>query len=252
MNTALNSKTEENGEEVVEEVATSEVDKATLEEMIKAGVFYGRKKSKTNPKMKRYIFGTRNAIEIVDLSETLKLLGVAKNFLEELFKVKPKAQILLVGTHPSAEEAIKTLGKKFSFPIVVTRWIGGTLTNFKTINARIQKFKDLKSKKASGALEKYTKKEQVMFAKEIERMERIFSGIENMTELPDALLVINAKIHEAAIKEAIIAKIPVMAVLNTDTNPALIDFPIPSNDGTKHSINWISSYFDKIFEEVRK
>ena len=232
-----------------EDVASSSVDKAALEEMIKAGIFYGRKKSKTNPKMKDFIFGARNSIEIIDLSETARLLEDAGKFLKDIFEKKPKAQILLVGTHPSAEAAVKGLAKKFSFPYVTTRWIGGTLTNFKTINARVEKFKDLKTKKASGALDKYTKKEQLEFSKEIERMERIFAGIQNMSELPDVLLVFNAKLHETAIREAKITKVPVIAVLNTDSDPSRVEFPIASNDSTKPSINWISSYVEKVLND---
>jgi small subunit ribosomal protein S2 len=231
--------------DAINEEAT--VDPAILEEMIKAGVFYGRKKSKTNPVMKQYISTSRNSVEIIDLSEAIKLLDNVKRFLEELFKAKPTAKVLIVGTLPSAEEAVKSLSQKFNFPYVITRWIGGTLSNFKIIHARIEYFKTLKLKKNSGGLEKYTKKERLMIDREIDRMDRIFSGIETMSQQPEVLLVFNAKAHDIAIREARIMKIPIIAVLSTDTNPKGIDFIIPANDNIKSSINWIASYLEKSF-----
>lgn len=225
--------------------AEASVDPEMLQEMVKAGVFYGRKKSKTNPRMKPYIFTARNAMEIIDLGLTAETLQRATKFLNELFAAKPQARILIVGTEPGAREAVHTLAAAFKFPYVVGRWIGGTLTNFKTITDRINYFKSLKANKASGGLEKYTKKERLMFDRQIERMDRIFSGIESMTELPQALLVFNAKLHDAAVREARLLKIPIVAVVNTDTNPQGIEFPIPANDSAKTSIAWIASYFEK-------
>lgn len=187
--------------------------------------------------MKPFIFGARNNIEIIDLSKTLENLERALNFLKEI--AARKGNILFVGTQPGARDAIEKLAKKFGYPYVINRWLGGTLTNFPTINTRINYFKNLREQEATGALLKYTKKERVMFNKDIARMRFLFGGLEKLTQQPDAVFVINTKEHSTAVREARRMKVPVVALISTDQNPELTDYPVPGNDTSMASIAWI-------------
>lgn len=212
-------------------------DDAVLKEMVEAGVLYGRKKSLTHPRMKPFIFGARNNIEIIDLSKTLENLERALGFLKEI--AGRKGNIVFVGTQPAARSSAEELSKKLGYSYVINRWLGGTLTNFNTINARLNYFKNLCEEEATGALGKYTKKERVKFNKEIARLRLFFGGLERLTQLPDAIFVINTKEHETAVREAKRMKIPVVALMSTDQNPELIDYPIPGNDTAPTSIAWV-------------
>lgn len=230
---------------------TTELDNASvLEEMAKAGVLYGRKKSKTNPKMFQYIQGVRNGIEIFDLTQTLSLLEMASASLKELSQKGGK--ILLVGTQPAAKEIIKSMADKFSFPYVAGRWLGGTLTNFKTLSGRIAHYIKLKNDRATGSLEKYTKKERLGFDREIARMENLFGGLETMDRLPDVLLIVDGTLHEIAIREANRLGIPVIAIMNSDGNPEAVKWLITANSFSKTSIQWIMERLTKAIEEGKK
>lgn len=241
------------GQAIIEEDTTNggepgrTMDPMLLEEMVKAGVLYGRKKSKTHPRMKPYIYATRNGIEILDLPQTMEALEKAGEFLKET--AKKEGLILAVGTNPASQELVENFAKKFSFPYVIKRWLGGTLTNFKTISKRIQHYMNLKADKASGKLEKYTKKEQVGFHKEIERLNGFFVGLERLSKLPDVVVVVNVNDHLTVVREAKRLKIPVVAVLSTDTDPELVDYPIPANDNSRGSIVWILSKLESKIEE---
>jgi small subunit ribosomal protein S2 len=221
--------------ETATETTPAQMERLTV--MAKAGVLYGRKKSKTHPRMQQYIYATRNGIEILDIEQTTELLQRANAFLAEV--AKAKGIILFVGTTPAAKDATRSIAEQFSYPFVTERWLGGTLTNFKTLRTRIQHFIKLKADRISGRLEKYTKKERVEFDKEIERMTTLFGGIEKLTELPKALVVANAAQHMTAIREAKRLQIPVVAVMSNDVNPDIIEYPIPANDRARSSIAWV-------------
>lgn len=219
--------------------AVNEADLKVLQEMLKVGAMYGHKKTRTNPKFKKYIFATRNGVEIINLVKTLEAVDLAVNFLND--QIKEKKTILLVATQSAAWEAIDNLVKKLNFPCVKNRWIGGLITNFKVVSKRLEYFKKIQTDMESGALDKYTKKERGMINKNIHRMKEMFGGLESLTSLPDALFVIDTSIkgHMTAIHEAKIKKIPIMAIIDSDDNPDLIDYPIPANDHAKMSIEWI-------------
>jgi len=218
------------------------VDETNLEpirEMMKAGLMYGHKKSKTNPKFKSYIHTTRNGIEIIDLSQTLPLLDSAIEFISS--QIKNGGSILLVASQPAAKEAIENLAKKFNFSYINDRWIGGLLTNFKVIGQRIEYYKKIQSDFEKGKFDKYTKKERIMINRNIFRMRKMFTGLENLTKLPDVIFVIDPSLkgHTTAIREAQRMKIPIVAVLDSDDNPDLASWLIPANDHAKMSIDWI-------------
>lgn len=226
-------------------IAERTADGATMEEMAKAGMLFGRKRARTNPRMKKYIFTTRNGSEIFDLTQTIDMLDRAKEFIKEA--VKTGRPVLLVGTEPSSIEAVKALGAKFSFPYVAERWLGGTLTNFDSLSTRLNYYMGLKADKETGKLDKYTKKERVVIEKQIERLTRLFGGLERLNQLPGAVIVFGADAHAIAIAEANRMKIPVVAVANTSANPDVLNYIIPANDNNRSSITWIAG---KIAEAI--
>ncbi len=229
---------EQEKEDLVPALNSSE-DLVIYQEMMGKGLMYGHKKSRTNPKFKPYIHTTRNGIEIIDLTRTLQTLEVAIEFLKQ--KIKDNGLILVVATQPAAKEAVENLTKKFNFSHINERWIGGLLTNFKVISARIEHFKKVQADFEKGAFEKYTKKERVMINKNIHRMRKMFVGLENLVRLPDALFIIDTSVksHDTALKEAKRLGIPVVALIDSDDNPELVQYPIPANDHAKMSIEWI-------------
>jgi len=223
----------------------SEADLATLREMMLAGLMYGHKKSKTNPKFKQYIYTNRNGIEIIDLTQTLSAL----EFTIELIKqqIKEGKLILVVATQPAAKEAVENLAKKFNFSYVNEKWIGGLLTNFKVISQRLEYFKKVQADFEKGEFEKYTKKERVVINRNIFRMKKMFTGLENLTRLPDMIFIIDLSLkgHMTAVREARSIKIPIIAVLDSDDDPDLANYSIPANDHAKMSIDWIINKIDQ-------
>ena len=207
----------------------------SLKEMVEVGMFYGRKKSKTHPRMKQFILQNRNGIEIINLNKTKEMLDRALAFLTET--AKNGRSFLFVGTQPSAA-ALEPVAREFKFPFVRTRWLGGTLTNFKVVSGRIDYFKKLRSDLAAGAFEKYTKKERLEIEREIKRLNELLSGLETLLALPGALVVIDPVMHLAAVREANKLHIPVAAFVNTDTDPDLIQYPVIGNTKARLAVSW--------------
>jgi len=219
--------------------SASEEDLKIIGEMMAVGLMYGHKKSKTNPKFKRYIFTIRNGIEIIDLAQTSSALELAVEFLKN--QINNKGLVLVVASQSAAKEAVENLAEKFNFAHINDRWIGGLLTNFKVLSQRIEYYKKVQSGLEKGEFEKYTKKERLMISRNIQRMEKMFSGLKNLIKLPDAILIIDLSLkgHMAAVREAKRMGIPLVAIIDSDDNPDLIDYPIPANDHAKMSIDWI-------------
>ncbi len=234
-------------DEVVTTSQTLAYPEEASREMIEAGVFYGRKKNKTNPKMKPFVLTNRAGIEIINLGKTAELLENALGFLKE--KVRNNGLVLLVGTQPAAEESIMRLATKFKMPYVTNRWIGGTITNFRIISKRVEYFKKLRSDFATGALEKYTKKERLGLEKEMNRLKEFFGGLENLTKEPDAVLVIDSNMHTTGVLEANRLKIPVIALANVDSNPECLQYLVPGNDNSRRSINWFLEKVEAAMDE---
>jgi small subunit ribosomal protein S2 len=210
-------------------------------EMIDAGVFYGRKKSKTNPKMRPFVLMNRGGIEIVNLEKTAEAIEQAAAFLKE--KVRQNGLVLLVGTEPAAEASILRLAKKFGFPYVTTRWVGGAITNYKIIARRIEHLKKLRSDLASGALDRYTKKERLELEREKQRLTELMGGLENLSREPDLLILVDPNLHRTAVREARKKRISIVALANVDADPDEIDYLVPGNDKAMKSIEW---FFEKI------
>jgi small subunit ribosomal protein S2 len=215
-------------------------------EMIDAGVFYGRKKNKTNPKMREFIIANRGGIEVINLQRTEETLAEAMAFVTE--KVRNNGLGLLTATEPAAEQAILALAKKFGMPYVTHRWIGGTLTNFSIISKRVEHLKKIRADLAAGLLDKYTKKERVDIDREIKRLESLMGGLEDMPREPDFLIMIDPNLHSTAVHEARIKHIPIIALANMDADPDLIDYLVPGNDKAKKSIDWFLSKMELAIE----
>lgn len=249
---ATQSVEEVNNEE--EETQTPEVETPLtgvqgelFKKMMEVGLFYGRSKSRTNPLMRKNILTTRSGFEVIDLHKTIEDLEEAAKVMEE--KAKTGATMLLVGTSPAAKGAIKTLGETLNIPYVTERWLGGTITNFKTITSRVNYFRKLKEDKESGNLGKYTKKEQLQKDKELVKLERLFGGIINLRELPKVVFIADLKENEFPATEARARGITVVAIAGTDSNPKLADYIIPANDRNAEGVQIIIDY---IGEAIKK
>lgn len=224
--------------------------KNKIEEMFKAGLHYGYSRSRRHPKMSRYLFGLKNNIEIFDLEKTNQKLEEAKEFLKGLAKDNKK--ILFVGTKVEAKKLIEEFANKIGMPYVNKRWLGGTITNFKTIRERVNGLEDLIKKKELGELEKYTKKEKMQIEEKISELKKIFGGLETLSTLPSALLIIDTHKEKNALKEAKKAVIPTVAIMNTNCNPEEVDYPIPANTNSKSSIEYILEELARAYQEGQK
>ncbi|MGD8112286.1 30S ribosomal protein S2 [Vibrio sp. TRT 21S02] len=200
----------------------------SMRDMLKAGVHFGHQTRYWNPKMKPFIFGARNKVHIINLEKTVPMFNEA---LAELAKVgEKKGKVLFVGTKRAASEAVKEAAIASNQYYVNNRWLGGMLTNYKTVRQSIKRLKDLEAQAQDGTFDKLTKKEALMRTREMEKLEKSLGGIKDMGGLPDALFVIDADHEHIAVKEANNLGIPVYAVVDTNSNPDGVDYIIPGND----------------------
>lgn len=211
----------------------------SLLELLQAGVHFGHKTSKSHPKMSPFIFGIKNSVHILNLEETQKHLEKALAFLKETAKQGKK--ILFVGTKKQAKDIVKKCAMDCGMPYATGRWVGGTITNFPVVSTLVQKMKTLRTQRDAGELAKYTKKEQLDFQREIERLEGMVGGLETLTTLPDVLYIWDIRTEETALREAKRKKIPIVAVCDTNINPTGIDYVIPANDDAVKSVELITS-----------
>lgn len=219
-----------------------------IDRMFAVGAHYGYSKSRRHPSVKSYIFGVKNWSEIIDLEKTNTLLSSAKEFVKKLGAENKK--ILFVGSKNEAKDAIEEGAVSIEMPYVTGRWIGGIITNFSEIKKRIVKMEDLSSKKEKGEFTKiYTKKEQLMISREIDDLKEKFFGIKSMTEIPDALFIIDTKAENIAVREARQKNIPIIGVLNSDSDLNEIDYPIVANDANRASIKF---FVDEIAEAYKE
>ncbi|OGM99442.1 MAG: 30S ribosomal protein S2 [Candidatus Yanofskybacteria bacterium RIFCSPHIGHO2_02_FULL_41_29] len=207
------------------------------EEMLKSGMHFGRKKTVFNPKMKKYVFTVKEGICIIDLIKTQAELSSATEHLKRI--IAQNGIILFVALTKQSVDSVKDLAVSLGMPYVVDRWLGGTLTNFKVISNRVKKLEEMENARKSGGLEKYTKKERLMFEREILKMEKSFSGLRKLTRLPDVVFISSLKDGALPAHEAKIVKIPIIAIANTDSDPAEVAYIIPANDRSKKSVDLI-------------
>lgn len=235
---------------IVETTQSDEQAGDITREMMKAGLHFGHKKTFNHPRASYFIVKSYEAIAGIDLKETLRALDRALDFIKEI--VSKEGQILFVGTTPGARDLVKELAEKYHFSYVTERWLGGTLTNFKTLTQRIKTLKELEEQKTAGAWEKYTKKERISLEKEMNQLQRKFTGIRNLTKPPEALFIVDTGSNNIAVREARLLEIPIMGILDTDDDPSIIDYPIPANDSAKSSIQYLLNKVEKAIEEGQK
>jgi small subunit ribosomal protein S2 len=219
----------------------------TVEKLLENGVHFGHRASRWNPKMKPFIHGKRNAIHIIDLEETVRGLIRASNYLKSV--VAEGGKILWVGTKRSAKEAVRGAARRTSQPFVTERWLGGTLTNFRTIRSRLSRLQELEDLETSGTLERLKKKEQARLRNEKKKLMKNLEGIRDLEKLPTCLVVVDPKNEHIAVAEANKMQIPVIAILDTDCDPDFVDLAIPGNDDAMRSVHLL---LDSMAEEVEE
>ena len=222
---------------MTEEAVASE--KLSMKSLLEAGVHFGHQKSHWNPKMKSFIFGARNGIHIIDLQQTVTLFNRAHNFVKNT--VADGGTVLLVGTKKQARGIIEEESVRCGMPYINTRWLGGTLTNFNTIRSRVDYLLELKKLEEDGQMEMLPKREAKNLRRETVKLEGLLGGIVDMRRAPDAIFVVDTKKEHIAIKEARNLSIPVIAIVDTNCDPANADYPIPSNDDAIRAIKLFTS-----------
>lgn len=218
--------------------------------MLKGGVHFGHQKSRKNPKMSEYVFGTRNGINIINLEKTVDKLEEAKKFIDQI--MASGGEILFVGTKKQAKRLVESAARRCGMPFVVDRWLGGTFTNFRVIAGRTRYLRDGQEKMAKGEYGKYTKFEQMKFAEELERLESKMGGIKHMAKLPAAILVTGVIEDDLAIKEALKKNIPIIALADTNVDPSAIDYPIPANDDAVSSLRLMLAHICKAIIDAKE
>jgi small subunit ribosomal protein S2 len=199
-----------------------------MRDMLQAGVHFGHQTRYWNPKMDRFIFGARNKIHIINLEHTVPAFNETLELVKKL--ASQKKQIMFVGTKRAAQKIVKEQAERVGMPFVSHRWLGGMLTNYKTIRASIRRYRDLEAQSKDGTFEKLTKKEALMRTRDMDKLERSIGGIKDMSGLPDALFVVDVDHERIAVAEANKLGIPVIGIVDTNSNPDGIDYVIPGND----------------------
>ncbi|MDO8584399.1 MAG: 30S ribosomal protein S2 [bacterium] len=221
----------------------------SLTQMLQAGSHFGHQTSKWHPKMKKFIFGSKNGIHIINLEETQKALETALGFVKKTSN--RGGTVLFVGTKKQAMPLIEEAAKACAMPYVTKRWLGGTLTNFASMAQLIRKFKEMKRRMEKGEYAKYTKFEQMKLAEEIEILDGKVGGIQELTRIPDAILIFDIRKDKTALEEAKKRGIKIVAICDSNVNPTFVDYPVPANDDAVKSIKLLADTFAAAIKEGR-
>ncbi len=221
-----------------------------MKQLLEAGVHFGHQTKRWNPKMKPYIFASRNGIYIIDLQKTVKMANEAYEFVRNL--ASKGGKVLFVGTKKQAQETIEREAKNCGMFYMKERWLGGTLTNFSTIKKRVQRLKELEKMEEEGTFELLPKKEVIKLKKEYAKLKKYLDGIRDMEDLPDALYVVDPKREYIAVAEARKLDIPVVAIVDTNCDPDLIDYPIPGNDDAIRAVALLTNIISTAIIEGKR
>ncbi len=224
--------------------------KVSLEDLLEAGSHFGHQVRRWNPKMDEFIWTDRDGVHVFDLAKTAKKLEEACEFLYNA--AKENKRIVMVGTKRQAQTIVKEEAVKAGVPYLVERWLGGIITNWGQIKNRINRLATLKDKKEKGELSKYTKKEQLLFDREIARLERFFGGISSLDERPEIIVVVDTHKEKVAVREAVSKGLVVVGITDSNANPDLVDYPIPANDDAIKSIELIVKAVANAISEGKK
>jgi len=211
----------------------------SMKQLLEAGVHFGHQTRRWNPKMAKFIFTERNGIHIIDLQKTLPLFEEAYRFVRSVTAAGD--QVLFVGTKKQAQDAIREEATRAGQPYVNQRWLGGLLTNFQTIRRRVERLRELEMRRNLGEFELLPKKEQVRLLDELARLEKYLGGIKNMTKLPGAVYVVDTRKEHIAVREARKLRIPIVAIVDTNSDPDEVDYPIPGNDDAIRAVRLVTS-----------
>ncbi|SEP57932.1 30S ribosomal protein S2 [Piscibacillus halophilus] len=222
----------------------------SMKQLLEAGVHFGHQTRRWNPKMKKYIFTERNGIYIIDLQKTVKKIDEAYNFVKEL--AEDGGSVLFVGTKKQAQDTVKEEALRSGMYYVNQRWLGGTLTNFKTIQKRVNRLKDIERMEEDGTFDVLPKKEVVMILKEKERLEKFLGGVKDMDQLPDALFIVDPRKERIAVAEAHKLNIPIVAMVDTNCDPDEVDYVIPANDDAIRAVKLITAKMADAILEVKQ
>lgn len=224
--------------------------KIDLKALLESGAHFGHQSSRWNPKMKSYLYTVRDGVHVFDLVKTKKGLEAACEFAEKT--AAEGGKIIFVGTKRQAETVVKEEAQKVGMPWVTVRWLGGTITNWEEIKKQIDKFKKMEEKRAKGEYKNYTKKEQILIDREIEKKEKFLGGLKEMEELPAAILVIDTKKEHTAVREANRKKIPVIGLVDSNADPDLVDYVIPANDDAVGAVKLVVGAISEAISEGLK
>lgn len=224
--------------------------KISLEDLLDAGAHFGHQTKRWNPKMEEYLYGSEDGVHIFDLTKTKPMLEEAMEFVAR--SVKEGKTVLLLGTKKQIKEKVAEVGEALGIPYVNERWLGGTISNFSQIQKSIKKMEEMTENVASGFYNKYTKKERLLIDREITRLERFFGGIKNLKNVPDVIFVIDTKREAGAVHEANTKKVPVVGIVDSNSDPDFIDYPIPMNDDASKALEYILNLFKETVESARK
>lgn len=217
----------------------------SMKDMLKAGVHFGHRTRFWNPKMAQYIFGARNSVHIIDLQQTSAMMEEALMKVAEISRNKGK--VLFVGTKRAAQKIVEEQAKRCGMPYVNHRWLGGMLTNYKTVRQSIKRYRDLEKMRDDGLFEKMIKKEALQLTRELDKLALCFGGIRDMGGIPDALFILDVNFEKIAIAEANKLRIPVIAVVDTNSSPLNVDYVIPGNDDSMSAIEY---YFSTVADVI--
>lgn len=221
--------------------------KVSLKDLLEAGCHFGHQARRWNPQMEPYIWGARDGVHIFDLAQTASKLQEACSAVKDL--VASGGTIVFVGTKRQAQAIIKEEAEKAGMPYISNRWLGGIISNWEQIKKSVDKLREMKEKKGKGEYEKYTKKENILIEREINRSTNLFGGLINLKDIPEAIFVVDPKRENAAVKEAADKGIKVFAIVDSNCDPSPIDFVIPANDDAVRSIKLIVSKFSEAVKE---
>ncbi len=231
-------------------ISSPKVELPEVKQLLEAGAHFGHAVKRWNPKMANYIYAERNGIHIIDLFKTITQLEKACLFLQQA--AAKNKRIVMIGTKSQAVEVVKTEAERIGVAYVINRWVGGTLTNWSQIKSRIDLLKDMRQTMAKGGYKQYTKKEQVLKSREIERLERMYGGLVDLKDKPEILFIVDPNREKTAIKEANDVGATVVAIADTNADPEAIDYLIPANDDALKSVRLIVETIAKAIEAGKK
>ncbi len=224
--------------------------KVSLDQLLESGAHFGHQTRRWNPKMGEYLYGQENGVHVFDLTKTKPLLEEALEFIKK--SASEGKIILLLGTKKQIKDKLAEVAEKAGTPYVNERWLGGTISNFPQMKRSLKKLEEMKVNMAEGAYKKYTKKERLLIEREIERLERFFGGIKNLTDIPQILFIIDTKREAGAVREANTGKVTTIGIVDSNSDPEVIDYPIPMNDDASKALEYVLELVGQAIIEGKK